>query len=462
MSGIVYACIAPHPPILVHEIGQGREQETHRTIEALLQVAQDMAAHQPETVLLFSPHGPVDPRAVGILTSPTADGTMARWDAPDVSFRHDNDLDAVALIQEEAARAGLPIIPIEDWDDGMIPGMDWGCTVPLYYLRSGVDNAKIVPLTPSFLPPDKHYAIGQAIGRALQRLGKRTAIICSADLSHCLSPSAPAGYDPAGLEFDQKYQQVVADWDVNWVLETTIDFRRRAAEDAVPQTAMLMGALSHLRVRPRVLSYEGPFGVGYLVAAVDVLGPRPQAEQEEKAATAATPSVGPEPTHPLVQLAKAAVEHYVRTARLLPLTNLAPEMEECAGVFVSIKKRGELRGCIGTIEPVRDNVGLEIIHNAISAAARDPRFPPIDEKELSDLTYSVDMLTPPEPVDDPDCLDCKRYGVIVQCGNRRGLLLPDLEGVDTVDHQILIAKVKAGILPEEPVDLYRFEVQRFT
>ncbi len=196
MSGIVYACIAPHPPILVHEIGRGREQETHRTIEALLQVAEEMAAHQPETVLLFSPHGPVDPRAVGILTSPTADGTMARWDAPDVGFRYDNDLDAVALIQEEAARAGLPLIPIEDWDDGMIPGMDWGCTVPLYYLRSGVDNAKIVPLTPSFLPPDKHYAIGQAIGRALQRLGKRTAIICSADLSHCLSPECSRRLQP--------------------------------------------------------------------------------------------------------------------------------------------------------------------------------------------------------------------------------------------------------------------------
>jgi len=462
MSGIAYACIAPHPPILVHEVGRGREQETHRTIEALQQVAQDMAAHQPETVLLFSPHGPVDPRAVGILTSPTAEGAMARWDAPNVRFQYENDLDAVALVREETARAGLPLTAIEHWDDGNTAGLDWGCTVPLYYLRPGVGDAKLVPLAPSFLPPQKHYAIGEAIGRALERLGKRTVIICSADLSHCLAPSAPGGYDPTGLEFDDRFQQVVADWDVSWVLETTLEFRRRAAEDAVPQTAMLMGALSHLRVRPRVLSYEGPFGVGYLVAAVDVLGPRSRAEKESESAAVAATSNPPAATHPLAQLARAAVEHYVRSARPLPLTEIAPEMEGRAGVFVSIKKRGELRGCIGTIEPVRGNVGLEIVHNAIAAAARDPRFSPIGEDELPDLTYSVDMLTPPEPVNGPESLDCKRYGVIVQRGARRGLLLPDLEGVDTVEQQVQIARMKAGILPDEPVELFRFEVQRFT
>ncbi len=462
MSGIAYACIAPHPPLLVHEVGRGREQQTHHTIEALQQVAEEMAAHRPETVLIFSPHGPIEPRAVGILTSPTAQGTMARWDAPDVRFRYENDLDAVALVREEAARADLPLIAIERWDDGATPGLDWGCAVPLYYLRPGMGDARLVAMTPAFLPPQKHYEIGQAIGRALERLGKRSVIICSADLSHALAPSAPGGFDPAGLEFDEKFEQAIADWDVSWVLETTRDFRRRAAEDAIPQTAMLMGALSHLRVRPSVLSYEGPFGVGYLVAAVELLGPRPQPEKESEPAAAVAASDPPAPDHPLVQLARAAVEHYARSAQILPLTEVAPEMEGQAGVFVSIKKRGELRGCIGTVEPLRENVGLEIIHNAVAAAARDPRFDPITEDELPDLTYSVDMLTPPEPVDGPESLDCKRYGVIVQGGARRGLLLPNLEGVDSVEEQVLIAKMKAGILPDEPVELSRFEVRRYT
>ncbi len=462
MNGIAYACIAPHPPMLVPEIGRGREQDTHRTIEALEHVAQEIAGHRPQTVLLFSPHGPVDPRAVGVLTALAVRGSMARWDAPNVRFEYENDLEAVALMQEEADRAALPLTALQHWDDGIIDGLDWGCTVPLYHLRPGVGDARLVPLAPSYLSPEQHYAVGQAIGRALRRLGRPSVIICSADLSHCLKPGAPSGYDPAGREFDDRFQQVVADWDVSWVLETSSDFRRRAAEDAVPQTAMLMGALSHLRVRPRVLSYEAPFGVGYMVAAIDILGPRagePEAEASEAIAIAVTAS---SPTHPLVQLAKDTVEHYVRSSRLLRPQKLTPEMEGEAGVFVSIKKRGELRGCIGTIEPTRENIGLEVAHNAIAAASQDPRFDPITEDELPDLDYSVDVLTAPEPVEGPQELDSKRYGVIVQKGGRRGLLLPDLEGVDNVEQQISIAKMKAGILPQEPVDLLRFEVKRYT
>lgn len=458
MAGIVYACIAPHPPILVHEVGRGRERETQRTIDALGQVAAEMASFGPETVVLFSPHGPADPQEIGILTAPLAQGTLARWDAPDVRFHYQNDLEAVKLIREEAERAGLPLMKIDDWDDGLVGGLDWGCTVPLYYLRPGIAGAKLVPMTPAYLSPQRHYLVGQAIGRALERLDRRAAVVCSADLSHALSPGAPGGYNPAGREFDEKYQQVIADWDVNWILETELDFRRRAAEDAVPQTAMLMGALDRLRVRSRLLSYEGPFGVGYLVAAIDVLGQKPGREAAETEYKPAVPDAG---MHPLVLLAKRTVEQYVRTAKVLMPESL-PGMEGRAGAFVSIKKHGELRGCIGTIEPTQENVCMEIVKNAVAAASRDPRFAPISEDELCDLTYSVDILTPPEPVDDPGCLDCKRYGVIVQSGLRRGLLLPDLEGVETVQQQIEIAKMKAGIFPDEPCRLYRFEVRRYT
>jgi MEMO1 family protein len=133
-----------------------------------------------------------------------------------------------------------------------------------------------------------------------------------------------------------------------------------------------------------------------------------------------------------------------------------------SGVFVSIKKWGDLRGCIGTIEATQTNVGMEIIHNAVAACSRDPRFLPISEAELAHLTYSVDVLTEPEPIDGPHELDPRLYGVIVECGGRRGLLLPDLEGVDSVEEQVRIARSKAGIGDEEPVRLYRFEVQRYT
>ena len=168
-----------------------------------------------------------------------------------------------------------------------------------------------------------------------------------------------------------------------------------------------------------------------------------------------------EELHPVVKLAKETVESYIREAKLPKPTELTPEMKEQAGVFVSLHKQGQLRGCIGTFDPAKENVAEEIINNAISSATRDPRFPPVTVSELDDLEYSVDILTKPEPIKDVEGLDPKKYGVIVESGYRRGLLLPDLEGVDSVEEQIATCRMKAGISPSEPIKLYRFQVRRF-
>ena len=165
--------------------------------------------------------------------------------------------------------------------------------------------------------------------------------------------------------------------------------------------------------------------------------------------------------HPLVRLAKRTVESYVKKGEVIQAKRLTPEMKPKAGVFVSIHKGGELRGCIGTIEPQRKNIAEEIIVNAISSASRDPRFYPITTNELKELEYSVDILTKPKPVKSRKRLDAKRYGVIAEARGRKGLLLPDLEGVDSVGYQIDICRQKAGIAPDEPVKLYRFEVERY-
>ena len=136
-------------------------------------------------------------------------------------------------------------------------------------------------------------------------------------------------------------------------------------------------------------------------------------------------------------------------------------MKDKAGVFVSIKKHGHLRGCIGTFMASHENIAVEIIHNAVSAATQDPRFGPVEEDELDELTYSVDVLSPPEKVKDQSELDPKIYGVIITTGYRKGLLLPDLEGVDTVEDQLKITRMKAGILPDEKIEIFRFRVQRY-
>ncbi len=165
--------------------------------------------------------------------------------------------------------------------------------------------------------------------------------------------------------------------------------------------------------------------------------------------------------HPLVRLAKKTVDAYVRKGEVFQPRRLTAEMKEQSGVFVSIHKLGELRGCIGTFEPQHDNVAEEIVANAISSATHDPRFLPVTKKELRHLEYSIDVLSKPELVKSQKQLDPRRYGVIVEAGWRKGLLLPDLEGVDTVEEQVNICRLKADIEPDEEVKLYRFEVKRY-
>ena len=169
--------------------------------------------------------------------------------------------------------------------------------------------------------------------------------------------------------------------------------------------------------------------------------------------------------HPLVQLARATIEAYVRDRRKLkPADAPAPIEGGPAGVFVTIHSAstGELRGCIGTITPTEDVLAQEVINNAIAAATRDPRFPPVRPAELDDLEIDVSVLYPPEPIDSPEQLDVKQYGVIVERGHRRGLLLPDIPGIDDVATQVRYARMKAGIGEDEKVALFRFRVEKYT
>jgi hypothetical protein len=167
--------------------------------------------------------------------------------------------------------------------------------------------------------------------------------------------------------------------------------------------------------------------------------------------------------HPLVKLAKDTVELYINERKVLPRPagDLVPEMKEHAGVFICLKIRGMLRGCIGTFEPQEKDVADEVIRNAVSAATCDPRFSCVRPDELDHIEYTIDVLAAPEQVNSEADLDPRRYGVIVQAGRRRGLLLPDLEGVDTAREQVGIAMQKAGIAPGTPVTLFRFEVKRY-
>jgi AmmeMemoRadiSam system protein A len=223
-----------------------------------------------------------------------------------------------------------------------------------------------------------------------------------------------------------------------------------------------LGLTKNLPAACEVLHYEAPFGVGYLVAQLTNVksNVKSHARNENLVGIGEQTSVAED----LPALARRAVESFVRNGREISVPQNAAEiLDERAACFVSIKTRaGDLRGCIGTIEPVRDTLGQELIANAISAAMHDPRFAPIEESELSNLRYSVDILSAPEPATIAD-LDPAIYGVIVEdeSGSLRGLLLPDIPGVDTTEQQVNIAARKAGIAPGTALKLSRFRVDRF-
>jgi aromatic ring-opening dioxygenase LigB subunit len=276
---LVYACICPQPPVIVPDVERGRKVEAARTIEALGRVGEELASYRPETALLVSPYGSTQHQAMGLLTATEVSGDFAQFDAPEVRFAFKTDQELAERIRQEAAHEELRLMELLRWDGGLARS----CTSPLYYLREALGGATLLPITNAWLEPRFHFALGRAIGRALADYDRRVAFICSADLSHALSPDAPSGYDPAGRVFDSRYRRTIEAWDVKWLVNLDADFRRHAREEAVPQTAILMGALSGYRIQPRVLSYESPTGVGYLVAAIDVLGRRGKGAAQAKA-----------------------------------------------------------------------------------------------------------------------------------------------------------------------------------
>ena len=252
--------------------------------------------------------------------------------------------------------------------------------------------------------------------------------------------------------------------DFGKLLDFSEDFCERAGECGHRSFVMMAGALDRRRVSSGRLSYEGPFGVGYGICSYEVLGRDLQRnfldqyrekEQERLARLK-------ENEDAYVRLARKTIEEYIRTGRKIqPPRQLPEEMYGSrAGVFVSIKKEGRLRGCIGTIRPAHASVAEEIIENAVSAATKDPRFSPVEPEELAQLEISVDVLGEIEEIHSPEQLDVKQYGVIVTRGFRQGLLLPNLEGIDTVEEQVAVAKQKAGMKPEEEAGLARFKVNR--
>ena len=459
---IIGAYMVPHPPLIVPEVGRGGERQIEATNAAYLRVAKEIAELKPETIIVSSPHATMYADYFHISPGAGAEGSFAQFRAPQVRFHEKYDAELVRAIERMAEEEDFPA----GTQGQRSKELDHGTMVPLYFVRQFCPDFRLVRIGLAGRPLEDHYRLGQIIQRAVEETGRRAVYIASGDLSHKLQSSGPYGYAPEGPQYDERVMDVCARAAFGELFDFGEQFCEKAAECGHRSFVMMAGALDGVRVEARKLSHEDVTGVGYGICTFRPDGADDsrrflelrQAAQARKAAEERAAG------DPWVQLAWQSVESYVRHRKVIGVPEGFPaELTDTrAGAFVSIHKQGRLRGCIGTIAPTRGSLAEEIIHNAISASTRDPRFDPIRPEELRLLEINVDVLGAPEDVSSEAELDVKRYGVIVTRGNRRGLLLPNLEGVDTVEQQVAIARQKAGIGSEAPVSLQRFEVVRHT
>ncbi|MDD4184182.1 MAG: AmmeMemoRadiSam system protein A, partial [Candidatus Izemoplasmatales bacterium] len=302
------------------------------------------------------------------------------------------------------------------------------------------------------------------VQEATEELNRKVVFIGSGDLSHKLKINGPYGFAPEGPAFDKLITDILESGDFDMLLSIDQQLSEKAAECGLRSFAMMAGALDGKDIEKELLSYEGPFGVGYAVMAYAVTADNPNrrfAEKEAKRLESEIEDIRVNEDE-FVRLARMSLEYYQKNHKHLPKpSNIGVDLlSKKGGVFVSIKLDGQLRGCIGTIAATTDSLADEIIQNAVSAGFRDPRFDHVSKSELARLVYSVDVLEKAEQVSSMLDLDPKRYGIIVRCKGKSGLLLPDLEGVDTPEEQLKIALRKGNISPEDDYQLERFVVTR--
>ena len=458
--GIMHAFVVPHPPLIIPEVGKGQQRSIQETIGAFERVGQRIAELKPETVIVVSPHSIMYGDYIHIAPGEGAKGDFSRFGAPQISLYKPYDKELVRVLSDEAEAARISAGTMGEKDRHL----DHATLIPLYFIDHYFTKYNIVRISISGLSALQHYRFGMCISHAVEKTERNAVIVASGDLSHRLTEDGPYGFAKEGPQFDKQLVDALQSGDFMRLLRFDEAFTEAAAECGLRSFIVMAGALDGCAVHPEFLSYQGPFGVGYAVCAFSVTGEdskRRFVEQYEAEEYNRLELIQRD-EDAYIRLARQSLETALKTGKPLKRPDGLPEdmVNRRAGVFVSLKKNGRLRGCIGTIFATEACIADEIIRNAISAGTGDPRFDPVEAGELPELVYSVDVLGDTEPVSSEDELNAKRYGVIVTKGYRRGLLLPNLDGVNTPQQQISIALQKAGISPDEKYALERFEVVR--
>lgn len=455
----------PHPPIVIPEVGRGEERKIKDTTDACYKIAEEIVSIEPDTIIIVTSHGPLFRDAISLSYENAIDGDLRNFAAPQVKFNLNIDIALTDQIINYAQKENISTVKITGdfaYQYGLNYELDHGTMVPLYFINKKFTDYKLVHITYGLLPKIQLYRFGMCIKKAVEDMDVDAVFIASGDLSHRLSKDGPYEYSPYGKKFDEELISLLQAGDVAGVFnmdETTV---KNAGECGLRSYYIMLGAMDGNEIRGELLAYEGTFGVGYMTMKFSV-NPTGRDTLSELAGEIKEKHLEKirEEKDLYIRLARESLTHYIVNGDYLEPPSYVPEemLKNRRGVFVSIKKNGNLRGCIGTIRPVTENIAQEIIRNAVEAGVYDPRFSPVEEDELPELEFSVDVLTEPVKANKEE-LDPKKYGVIVRSGHKTGVLLPNLEGVDTVEEQLRIALQKAGISPDEDYDIEKFEVIR--
>lgn len=459
--------LVPHPPIIIPDVGYGEEKKAAATCQAMHEVGREVAKLEPETIVLISPHGPLFSDAISIRSANPLIGNLGNFGASNIKLDQANDLEFIEHLIKMAYDINVPTVIFDKvlarrFD--MNEMVDHGAIVPLHFINQYYYNYKLVVITYGLLSEEALYQFGMAIQSIAEELGRRTLVIASGDLSHHLCDSENYTFKEEGSTFDKTVIDYLAKQEYVKLMTLSPKLVAAAGECGKKSLEILLGSLDQIRHETQVKSYEGPFGVGYgIVGFKNLESGSPSLLPELKEVLKTAHEIRKSREDVYIQLARMTIEHFVKTGERLAIPDMAKTPEllgKSRGVFVSIKDRGGLRGCMGITAGLEINLASEIISNAIKACSEDPRFPAIEVEELEDLQISVDVLSPSERVTDVAQLNPEKYGVIVTHDYKRGLLLPNLESVDTISEQIRIALNKAGIKPEEDYTVERFTVER--
>lgn len=269
MGGIIQGIIAPHPPIIVPDIGRGEISKVRKTIDSLNLLAEEVQRIEPELMIVISPHSPFFYDSFAINYDQPLYGDFSAFGASHLEFSFDNDLSFVDEAASAARTHHLEVTPFTSRRTtfGRYGGLDHGVLVPLYYLAKNY-RSKIVNVSISGLDYRSHQKWGSLLSEVAEKRGEKTIFVASGDLSHRLIPGAPAGYSPQGREFDEKIVEIVRSGDLTSLITLDADLIESAGECGLRSLVTLYGCLEGKNYQCQFLSYEGPFGVGYLVAQV--------------------------------------------------------------------------------------------------------------------------------------------------------------------------------------------------